>query len=275
MKTTLFALLMGVWSVTVYAQEARSYEVKPGDTLYGIARLHQLSVDELTQMNGLEDGVIRAGMILKVSFTAPVEPSDDREELVMGSHSIQSLAQHIGISEEDLLDLNPEINVVIEKLNNLSLEDADIPTRYEVKAGDTLYGIARQNQLSVTSLREMNRLSNSGIRPGQMLQVGSTPPKGVSRWKSDGSIGVGVYPEAFDGRMLQSGLTYLSSSLIISHPTYRAGTLVLLKVADSDSEVLCIVADESLSLDLPVMDISARVAEYLNGAHQVEVFTLK
>lgn len=43
-----------------------SYTVKRGDTLYSIARAHQMTVDELRSMNGLSNNNIQAGQTLRV-----------------------------------------------------------------------------------------------------------------------------------------------------------------------------------------------------------------
>jgi hypothetical protein len=46
------------------AENRRTYTVKPGDTLYGIARRHGTSVDAIKRANGLEDNNIRPGETL-------------------------------------------------------------------------------------------------------------------------------------------------------------------------------------------------------------------
>ena len=43
------------------------YEVKKGDTLYGIARRFSLTMDELKILNNLQDADIKLGQLLLVS----------------------------------------------------------------------------------------------------------------------------------------------------------------------------------------------------------------
>ena len=44
-----------------------------------------------------------------------------------------------------------------------------------VKTGDTLYRIARQNYVTVQSLRELNRINDDVIKPGQVLWIDGRP----------------------------------------------------------------------------------------------------
>lgn len=46
---------------------------------------------------------------------------------------------------------------------------------YRVKSGDSLYSIARANRITVSALKDWNRLRSNHIRPGQRLVVFSNP----------------------------------------------------------------------------------------------------
>ena len=48
------------------AVEYETYEVQAGDTLYGIAREHDMKVDEVKKLNNLDSSVIHIGQKLKV-----------------------------------------------------------------------------------------------------------------------------------------------------------------------------------------------------------------
>jgi lipoprotein YgeR len=55
-------------------------------------------------------------------------------------------------------------------------------SQYEVKAGDTLYSIARSNGRSVAELKKINQLNDTNIQVGQILKIapasaGSAPTK--------------------------------------------------------------------------------------------------
>jgi membrane-bound lytic murein transglycosylase D len=44
-----------------------------------------------------------------------------------------------------------------------------------VQAGETLYSISRENQISVAQITDYNQLASNEIKVGQMLIVGETP----------------------------------------------------------------------------------------------------
>ena len=60
-------------AVPVAAQESTVYVVQTGDTLFGVARAHGLSVAELRALNGLEGDVIRVGqrLVVRADGAAP------------------------------------------------------------------------------------------------------------------------------------------------------------------------------------------------------------
>ncbi|MFT3731322.1 MAG: peptidoglycan DD-metalloendopeptidase family protein [Hyphomicrobium sp.] len=62
-------------SPEVAARYNGSYTVKPGDSLYGIARLHKVKFSELQQVNGISDPRrVKPGMTLRVPGSASSEP---------------------------------------------------------------------------------------------------------------------------------------------------------------------------------------------------------
>lgn len=54
---------------------ANTYEVKPGETLWGISQRHNLTVEELMSVNGLTSTTIYAGQSLKVNNSSPSSDS--------------------------------------------------------------------------------------------------------------------------------------------------------------------------------------------------------
>jgi len=113
------------------------YQVKPGDTLSGIASAHGITVAALKSANDLKRSRIRAGQHLIV----PHYPS----ALALAPVSKPRL---------------PHSRV-----------------RYRVRNGDSLYEIAQKFRVSVGQLRRWNRLDGNLVKPGQQLTLYVDPAR--------------------------------------------------------------------------------------------------
>ena len=120
-----------------------SYTVVSGDSLYAIARKTGTSIQDLLSLNGLNlNSVIHPGQVLQLSNAYE---SSSTEETVTTTEETAS-------SEETTTSGNAQM--------------------YYVHKGDTLYRIARNNGISLSTLLEWNNLSvDSPIYPGQGLIV--------------------------------------------------------------------------------------------------------
>lgn len=114
-----------------------TYNVEKGDTLYSISRKYQLTVAELRAANNLsENDVLKAGQKLII-------PEADIGNAVALS------SQKSG-----------------ESVSNIKT------TEYVVQKGETLYGIAKNNNMTVADLISINNLDSSNvIKVGQKLKV--------------------------------------------------------------------------------------------------------
>ncbi|WP_304976430.1 LysM peptidoglycan-binding domain-containing protein, partial [uncultured Ligilactobacillus sp.] len=114
-----------------------SYTVKAGDSLYRIAKNHNMSLQELKSLNNLSSDLIFAGQVLKVSGqAASSQPSTNTNA---SQNSNQTQASGNG--------------------------------SYTVKAGDSLYRIAVNHNMSLQELKSLNNLSSDLIFAGQVLKV--------------------------------------------------------------------------------------------------------
>ena len=127
-------------SVNAFAQEKSTYQVKQGDTLYGISKQLNVTIAELQQWNDLEGNDIELGQEL-IYYLPGEEVQRDTEGL------------------EDSSD--PLVNRTSNPQNEF----------YTVKSGDTLYEIARDHNMTVDQLRALNNISGSNLSIGQQLAV--------------------------------------------------------------------------------------------------------
>ena len=117
-----------------------THKVEKGDTLYSISRKYQITVAELRTANNLsENDVIKVGQKLII-------PDAD-----IGTAAALSSSKSAGSSAP---------------------APAGKTIEYVVAKGDTLYGIARKNGMSVADLMSLNNLDSSAvIKVGQKLKV--------------------------------------------------------------------------------------------------------
>jgi membrane-bound lytic murein transglycosylase D len=113
--------------------------VRRGDTLWAVARRSGMDVKTLARMNNMQPGdTLRAGQKLKLTSTAA--SSSSRSKLTASASTV-------------------------------STSTASGPVTYVVRAGDTLYAIAKLFQVTVKQITAWNDLSHSAIKPGQKLTI--------------------------------------------------------------------------------------------------------
>lgn len=98
---------------------------------------------------------------------------------VQSGDTLSTIARRYGVSVASIQQGNnlqgttifPKQNLTIHSATNMG--EAPVPgtAEYQVQHGDSLYGIARRFGMTVDGLKQLNKLNNDLIRPGQSLQV--------------------------------------------------------------------------------------------------------
>ena len=179
-----------------------SYTVKSGDTLSGIARTYSTTVANLKSLNKLSSDTIYVGQKLAVSGQVKEEtkpstgtPSNNTgststQHVVKAGNTLSGLAKQYGTTIANLKSVNNLKSdtiyvgqkLVIKGAANTETKPAPSTgtgsntgtSSYAVKSGDTLSGIARKHNTTVSNLKSLNKLSSDTIYVGQKLAVGGT-----------------------------------------------------------------------------------------------------
>ena len=125
------------------------YKVKNRDTLYGIAFSHGMTANEFLKLNNIDDP---NKYNLKVGETLKIKNNNDS--------NIER------VENKDVEEIKENINT--EKNNNY--------IDYKVKNGDTLYGIAFENDMSVNEFLKINNISDPiayKLKVGETLKIQS------------------------------------------------------------------------------------------------------
>ncbi len=131
--------------------------VERGDTLYGLARRHGVTVESIMQANGMTSSMLRVGQVLSLpSGASRTEPARRPETYEPPRRSV---------AETRFEDRSAEA-------------PSDWSGSHEIQSGDSLYAIARRYGVRVSELQRYNGIDNPrALRPGRVLKV---PGSGTS-----------------------------------------------------------------------------------------------
>lgn len=163
-------------------QTTATYTVTRGDTLYSIANSYNMSVDQIKQLNNLTSNTIHVGQTLQVIGTAPQTTQiQNNTYTVQPGDSLYSIAQRANTTVDQIMKNNNLTSSMLYVGQTLQLGNTTTTPQqnvasatYNVKAGDTLYGIARTYNMSVTELKNINNLTTNTLSIGQVLKVSGT-----------------------------------------------------------------------------------------------------
>jgi LysM repeat protein/cell wall-associated NlpC family hydrolase len=180
------------------------HRVEKGESLYSIAKLYNVGVDDLIKANDLQGTSLHTGQKLKITKNADANAATAKMEApkhdilqsmtvrVKKGESLYTIAHENNISIDELKKLNnlsgnglhpgqklivaqsatSDENSTASKSQKLSKNDASVKVLIvEVEKGQSLYNIANDNHVSVNDLKKCNNLSNNHIRPGQKLTI--------------------------------------------------------------------------------------------------------
>lgn len=184
------------------------YTVKAGDSVWAIANKYGISMNDLISWNNIKNNMIHPGDVLTVSKTATGNTNNNNSNsnngnqtsnktyTVKSGDSVWAISNRYGISMADLVKWNnirnnfiyPGQKLVVSQgattgnsnnnnTNSTNPGQASGKT-YTVKAGDSVWGIANRNGISMAQLIKANNIKNNFIYPGQVLKLtaGATTP---------------------------------------------------------------------------------------------------
>ncbi|HMJ71319.1 MAG TPA: LysM peptidoglycan-binding domain-containing protein [Cyclobacteriaceae bacterium] len=146
------------------------HKVKQGETLWQISQLYGVQIKRLKKYNHLDENVrLAAGNMIWLNSNKPKDgdtPDEDEPALELMEDKVFDWGTPSKKSDEVPI-MNEESSVGM----ILSPAVPDVETHI-VQAGETLYSISKQHQLSVNDLKLMNDIDSEGdIKPGQVLKV--------------------------------------------------------------------------------------------------------
>ena len=157
-----------------------TYTVKTGDTLYGISNQFGVNVNELATLNNVNANTLKIGQVLNIPTNSGTNPNAMFMYTVKKGDNLYTIAQKYNTTVGEIINLN---NLKTDKLSIGQVlripetftkeEDMVMPiyTSYIVKKGDSLYSIARLNNISVDTILKDNGLTSPNLSIGQQLKI--------------------------------------------------------------------------------------------------------
>ncbi len=174
MKKNMRLFIAAVTTLVTVAAASGSYVVKSGDTLSKIAQEFDTSVAAVAEANGIANPnriFIGQELVIPGSSTYIVQPGDTLERVARKTGTtVAILAEANGITNPNLLYVGTQLQLSIP--DHTFKAETGGATTYVVQSGDTLGGIAARFKTTVSSLVELNRITNPNlIRIGATLVV--------------------------------------------------------------------------------------------------------
>ncbi|MDE6291137.1 MAG: LysM peptidoglycan-binding domain-containing protein [Muribaculaceae bacterium] len=186
--------------VNIAGSEYYMYEVKKGDSKYGIANRFGWNIDRLDQLNPSLNGKIEKGTKIYypadtdthetstlVEFSAPDSYPVIRH-IVKKGDTVYSIAKMYGVTVDKIYMYNPSSKTLLKRGEVITIpqepddiNDGSAFLYYTVKGGDTLAGIASDFNTSVEQLLRDNKgVSENNFASGDILRVSVNSNKDVT-----------------------------------------------------------------------------------------------
>ena len=164
---------------TVIAQNNRKHTVKSGESIYLIAKKYDVTEDAIFDLNPKAKGTLQPNMVLQIPNSKL--NNDDFHEVKSGE-TFSEIADKYAISQAELKKLNPNINFRNLQIGTkISLKpekekekqkDKKTEKFHEIKKGETFASIAKDYNISLTKLKELNPdINYNNIKVGDKIAL--------------------------------------------------------------------------------------------------------
>ena len=135
--------------------ETSKYKVKKGETLYGLSRKFNTTVDELIKINPELSKGLKKGQLIQVPGKIESEIAEEIEPEII-----------------DEPVPNPFVaDTILETQETVTVSFSDSIVRHNVMSHETMYSISKRFMVSIEKIMEINKLSTTRLSEGQVLII--------------------------------------------------------------------------------------------------------
>lgn len=214
-------------------QPNQYYTVKSGDNLFKIARMHNMSVEQLKALNDLSGSTIRVGqrLTVKAPASSTVIASDSAAVAAQGSFKLYEI------------DTERSVQSILDRFSMDSLE-----------------------------FTALNPKVSSELVPGQEVtvltpsdKIYKNPYRVDANLKSLGDVSVSTYPDDAKGEATTSGELYNPKALTAAHATIALGSTIFIKNPENNHGIYVLINDRISSDGIK---LSEKAFKQLQFSHQ-------
>ena len=160
-----------------------SHTVETGDSLWSLARKYDTEVRIIREINFLENDLlsINATLLIPLSKTESNNFIPYEMHIVSEGDSLWRLAKKYNLEVIDIARMNNiDVNSYLQLGQQLTIGNKNIHRNmeskkrtilYSVKQGDNLYKISELFDVSVKSIKDINKFQEETLRPGQIIKI--------------------------------------------------------------------------------------------------------
>ncbi|SHH16942.1 LysM peptidoglycan-binding domain-containing protein [Flavobacterium defluvii] len=160
------------------------HKIQKGETAYFIAQKYKVSVDEIYKLNPESQNGIKDNQIIKIPVHSPQKINQDQQNIhiVAEKETLYGLSKKYNVTVEVLQNANPILanglqvgqELIIPQVLNLPKTEntSSSKTTHLVAAKESLFSIARQYNVSVQDLENLNKdILINGLQIGQTISI--------------------------------------------------------------------------------------------------------
>lgn len=167
------------------------HQISERETLYAISKRYGTPITSILEYNNTADAGLEIGQLLKIPYTpkSKVKTEDGALHKVAPKETLYSIAKLYNVTVDDLKAWNglkdngvsSGQELVVKKKTGTSAPIASTTTsdpkgKHIVASGETLFAIARQFGVTVSQLKEWNKLETNEVKVGVVLIVANVGP---------------------------------------------------------------------------------------------------